>query len=168
MTEPNFTAFKWVFKLIGSAPKLYERVNEWRGQPSKEDRERLVRYCRRLDERRVFSAPFNVEVEEICISSLRQVKDYTDEALAELEHPTARAAVGAILDETRKFLDTWHDYRGPRRWVPEHRWGAHEHEGDRQRDFFQDLGELRGKMKVLVGMLTELAPNATAPKLLGK
>jgi hypothetical protein len=85
MTEPNFAAFKVVLKLLGAAPQLYEKVQQWRGRPTKEDQQRLVSYCRRIDERRVFSAPYNVEVEEVCVASLSQVKEFTDEALAGME-----------------------------------------------------------------------------------
>ncbi len=162
MPEPNFSAFSFAFKLIGAAPKLYAKVQTWRGSPSKEDRARLIAYCRRLDERRVFSAPFDDEVEDVCVASLNQVKEFTDEALADIEHPAARAAVGAILDEVRKFLDKWHGYRGPRSFGlhPRHPWRDQD---VRSPDFFQDLGELRGKMKLLVGMLTEMVPAAKAP-----
>lgn len=68
-TDPHLSAIQTIFKLLGVAPKVYERVQQWKGEPTKEDRERLVRYCRRLDERRVFSAPFNSEVEESCVGS---------------------------------------------------------------------------------------------------
>jgi hypothetical protein len=89
---------------------------------------------------------------------------YTDEALSEVDHPLAQAAVGAILDELRAFIDKWHGHRG-RRWSPPHHWDRDE--GERERDFFQDLRELRGRMRIFVGMLTELVPEAKAPRLLG-
>jgi hypothetical protein len=166
MSEPHLTATaaQGIFKLLGVAPKVYAKLRQWRGGPSSEDSARLVRYCRRLDERRVFSAPYNSEVEEMCVASLEQVKSYTDEALSELDHPLAQAAVGAIFDELRGFIQKWHGHRAGRRWPPHH-W-SRDH-GEQERDFFQDLGELRGRMRIFVGMLTELVPDAKAPRLLG-
>lgn len=48
-------------------------------------------------------------------------------------------------------------------WAPE----FHRDEGEPLKEFFEDLGELRGKMKVLVGILSELEPRASCPNLLG-
>lgn len=164
MAEPNVDALKWLMKLAGAVPKLYEKLQQWRGQPSREDRERLLRYCRRLDERRVFSAPFNQEVDAACLASLEQVKSYTDEALSEVEHPAAQAAVGAILDEVRGFIDKWHGFRLHHRHWDMPPFGPRGSDG--MKDFFQDLGELRGKMRIFVGILTALVPEARAPRLL--
>lgn len=164
MPEPNAIAIKAVLKLISVSPAVYEKLKEWKGKPTKAEREILVKYCRRIDERRVFRAPFHAEVLEACVNSLSQVKEYTDATLAELEHAGARATLGAILDVTRTFLDKWHGRRTPRMgWMP----GFHRDEGDSANEFFEDLGELRGKMKVLVGILSELEPRASCPNLLG-
>jgi len=155
-----------ILKLLGLIPKIGEQAQQWVGHASTEDQERLVQYCRLVDNRRVFSAPFNVEVVESCVASLVDVKRYTEEALSKLEHGTAQACLGGILDHTRTFIDKWHGYRGQRHWgpFPGHGSGG---PGEDDRAFFQDLGELRGRMKILIGLLTELAPSATAPQLLG-
>jgi hypothetical protein len=34
-----------VFKMMSIAPSAYEKLNEWRGKPSKKEREALKRYC---------------------------------------------------------------------------------------------------------------------------
>jgi hypothetical protein len=163
--EANLEGFKLALKVLGVAPRLYEHVKVWKGGPTKEDSERLVRYCRRLDERRVFSAPYHMELAQSCVGSISEVRQYTDEALADIKHPVARAAIGAILDEVRRFEDKWHGYQSSADWHP-HRFGGR-FERTSDRDFFQDLGGLRDKMKVFVGMITELVPDATAPKLFG-
>jgi hypothetical protein len=155
-----------VFELLRVAKALHEGVQDWRGRPTKTERERLVEYCRRLDERRVFSAPFYDEVEISCIGSLEQIKDFTDEALSKMKHPAARAALGAILDQVRRFLDTWRNPRQRRPFALHGHW--HDRgDGQQRMEFFQDLGELRANMKLLVGIVAELAPGADAPKLFG-
>jgi hypothetical protein len=52
----------------------------------------LVEFARRLDERRVFSAPFDSEIVESCLYSLESFKATTEDYLAKLDHPGARAA----------------------------------------------------------------------------
>jgi hypothetical protein len=154
--------FTTVFKMMSIAPSAYQKLNEWRGKPSKKEREALKRYCRRLDERRVFSAPFNSEVVECCVASVSQVKEYTDETLANLDHPATRAVLGAIMDVLRGFLDEWHGRRTP---PDPFGWASR---GGRNEigAFYEDLGELRSKMKMLIGLISELEPAATCPKLL--
>lgn len=163
MADPvaTITGFKAVFKVLSIAPSVYEKLNEWRGKPSKNERELLVRYTRRLDERRVFRVPLDVEVAESCVWSLSEVKKYTDEALAELEHPAARAALGAILDVLRGFLDEWHGRQRPDPFG----WASRGREGEVSA-FYEDLGELRGKMRQLVTLIAALEPRATCPQLL--
>jgi hypothetical protein len=93
---------------------------------------------------------------------LAQVKEYTDEALGELEHSGARAALGAILDVLRKFLDEWHG----RRPLPDaFEWRSRGRD-DELSAFYEDLGELRGNMRILVELITALEPSATCPRLL--
>ena len=163
MPDPvaTITGFRAVFKVLSIAPSVYEKLNEWRGKPSKQERERLVIYTRRLDERRVFRVPLDVEVADSCVWSLSQVKEYTDAALAELEHPAARAALGAILDVLRGFLDEWQGRRRPDPFG----WGSRGRDGEVSA-FYEDLGELRGKMRQLVSLITALEPRATCPMLL--
>jgi hypothetical protein len=162
MPEPNLEAFKYFLKMLAVAPRVYEKLQEWKGKPSKEDREKLIGYCRRMDERRVFRADYRVEELMACLSSLSQVKEFTDEILAEVSHPGAQAFLGAILDAIRRFLDEWERQR-------DHgdRWGGIGH-GFRRDEFFQDLGELRGKVKIFISMLIELEPDAKASRLLAE
>ena len=61
MPEPNLEAFKTILKILAVAPQLYDKLQEWKGKPSKGDREKLVQYCRRIDERRVFRAAYDEE-----------------------------------------------------------------------------------------------------------
>lgn len=170
MAEVNYSAFKAVLAALKASKSLYEGFQQWKGRPTKADQEALVAYCRRLDERRVFSAPFNIEVEEVCVSSVNGVKDVTEDVLSKLKHPAAQAALGAILDELRRFLDRWYGYRGPERFPLHRRGDPGFHRDDdglqQQMEFFKDLGELRGRMKVFVGMIIELAPKAVAPTLI--
>jgi hypothetical protein len=139
------------------------------GKPSKEDKQRLERYVRRLDERRVFYVDYNVEVVEACIGSLSSIKDHTEEVLAEVEHPGARAAIGAILDAIRMFLDKWSNFHTPR-----HHWDWDFERPGRRRTggdlahFFEDLGELRGVVRLMVVALRELHSNVDAPNLLSR
>lgn len=157
----KFVGLGTVFKALGAAPKLYEKYEEWQGKPTAKDRDLIVEYCRRLDERRVFSEAHQSEVVEACLASLDEVRAFTDEVLARARHPVAQAAMGAVLDEVRKFLDKWIPRRSPRL---NHR--LREFPGrEPSHEFFQDLGELRVKMRIYVGMLTDLVPKATAPRL---
>jgi hypothetical protein len=155
------------------APELRGLLDGALKAPTKQDRERIVNYVRRLEERRVFSAHFNSEVVEVCIGSLSQVKDFTDETLAQVDHPGARAALGAIIDQVRLFLDAWSRFKTaridwddyPRRPDP---FVERNLRGGQLAAFFQDLGELRSKMRLLVSILIQLAPKAAAPNLLGQ
>lgn len=166
MPETYLTAFIAILKAAAASPRWYEKLQVAKGKPSKADRDRLIAYCRRIDERRVFSAPFNVEVVECCVASLSQIKEFTDATLANLAHPAAQAVVGAMLDEVRHFLDRWGGYQTPR-----YPWDiappSYRREGEEFTAFFQDLGELRAKMRLFVGMLEELEPRAQATRLLG-
>lgn len=126
----------------------------------------LSRLVFRPVENSVVCVPFRDEIAESCPASLSQVKEFTDDTLARLSHPTAQAALGAILDVVRSFLDTWEGTRTPHE--PFERRPDHLH-SHREADFalfLQDFGALREKMRVLVGMLELLEPKATAPRLL--
>jgi hypothetical protein len=166
MTDP-LLAPKAILKLLGFAPKVAAKLAQWNGKLGAEDRKRLVAYCRRIDERRVFSTDYGSEVVECCVSSLSQVKEFTDATLAEVEHPAAQAVLGAILDSVRAFLDRWGAYHTPRfGWDRPRPPGLRD--ADEMPEFFADLGELRSKMGLYVGMLTVMEPKAKAPKLLDR
>ena len=160
-----------IFKLPGIVPAIDDGITRLRGKLTKSDRTNLLKYVRRLDERRVFFRPYGVEVVEVCVASLDQVKQLTDEIRAAVEHDGARAALGAILDATRIFVDTWTGFRTPRDTPWEH--GAF---GPRSRPdnsgrgrtletFFEDLGELRGVVKLMLALLQEIDPKLVAPNL---
>lgn len=165
----TFEAAKAILALLKAAPIIQAGLRKWKGRPTPTERSLLAAYARRLDERRVFSAPFNVEIVELCLGSLNEVRRLTDEVLAEVEHPGARAMIGAILDATRHSHDKWHWFRTPdylERW--RHRAdtiGRHPGEADLA-GFFEDLGELRGTLRLVVGALAEIEPDVKAPNLL--
>ena len=155
-------ALKVVLAGLKVAPSVYSRLQAWRGKPTDDERKLLVRYARRLNERRVFSAPFNVEVVESCVASLSTTAEFTDETLAALDHPGARAVVASVLDLVRRFLDRWGSYSTPR-----HRWldPFGQRDLDEFPEFFKDLGELRGNVRLLVAILAEFEPGAIAPNI---
>lgn len=164
---PDYAAFKMVLGLLRVARDVYETAQNWKGRPTKGERDLLLQYCNRLDERRVFSVSFNDEAEMLCVGSLEQVKTFTDEVLSKLKHPAARAALGAILDQVRRFLDRWCDSSHPRRHASHGDWNVPLEARQRRMEFFQDLGELRGNMKLLVRLIGDLVPEVRAPNLLG-
>lgn len=135
-----------------------------RGRPPKAEREELVRYLRLLDERRVFSAPYNVEVFESCVWSLQNMKDATEQALSRLDHPLARAPLGAILDQLREFLDRWR--RHPRMHGAANWDSVYGGLGPQQAAFFEDLGEVRAVVRLMVQATQDLEPLAKAPHIL--
>ena len=158
-------AIKAIGAIVGSARKVGDVLATG---PSKQDRQTLIAYTRRLDERRAFYAPYNVEVVECCLASLSTMKDATEEALAKLDHDASRAAVGAILDQSRSFLDKWHGFQTPHEFRSRHRpVDFAERHGDRRQEaeFFEDLGELRVAVRLMVEMISELEPRAQAPNL---
>jgi hypothetical protein len=66
----------------------------------------------------------------------------------------------------RHFLDVWGGYQTPR--YPRDLFPLSYHrQGKEFAGFFQDLGELRARMRLLIGLLEELEPRAQAPRLLG-
>ena len=94
-----------IMKLASALPAVCDQVNRLRRKLTRADRDRLAKYVHRINERRVFHHPYNSEVIEACVGSLDQVKQFTDETLASLENEEAKAALGAILDATRTFVD---------------------------------------------------------------
>jgi hypothetical protein len=156
--------------LVKAIPTLRDELRKAKGKPSKAESECLIAYVRRLEERRVLYHPYNVEVVESCVASLNEVRRFTDETLAKIESPAARAALGAILDRSRAFVDRWHGSHTPRDWWDH---GDHHrnlissgHRRDGLDEFFQDLGELRGTMKEMLDLLMLVEPKIKAPNLL--
>jgi hypothetical protein len=150
------SALRGVMALFNVPVHIRKMVRATKRQPTREEAEILVAYARRLNERRVFFAPFNVEVVECCIGSLEEVRRFTDEALSKLKHPYARATVAAILEDVRHFLDRWRAFRTPRDpW-------RHRMHGDGEEaelaEFFKDLGELRIKVRMWCEMLVQIEP----------
>ena len=153
--------------VIKAVPTVRDHLRKAMGKPSQIESECLIQYVRRLDERRVLYHPYNVEVIECCVSSLDEARRFTDETLAKVESPGARAALGAILDRVRAFLDRWHGARTPRDWWSHG--GLHREAisgGDGLDEFFQDLGELRGTMTAMLELLKLVEPRIKAPNLL--
>ena len=165
---PGVSTFLGV--VVKIAPDILDSLRKKFGKATKAEAERLVAYARRLDERRVFYFPYDMESEALCISSLDEVRRFTDETLAEMGNEAARAALGAILDHLRAFLDKWSGARMPRaRWDhPRFYRGMDpsDHHEDGIDRFFQDLGELRSTMKAMIELLRLLEPKVSAPNLL--
>jgi len=159
-----------ILKLAGAVPAVGDKVNRLRGKLSRADRDRLVTYVHRINERRVFFHPYNSEVIEACVGSLDQVKKFTDETLAVVENVAAKAALGGILDATRAFLDGWRGIRTPHGspWArgPIDRWSGQEGgDGKTMEEFFKDLGELRGAVKLMMALLEQIDPKLVASNL---
>lgn len=95
------------------ASVLRDVVRTLTDKPSVADSKLLVEYVRRLDGRRVFYAPWNSEVVELVLGSLREVKNWTEEVSAKLDHQASRILVAFMLDKMRAFLDKWHAFRTP-------------------------------------------------------
>jgi hypothetical protein len=98
-----------------------------------------------------------MEVDGRWLAAVVDAASMTEEALAELEHPGLRAVLEAISCSLRSFFDRWKSYGQPGE-------PSTTPLGDVE-DFFKDLGELRGEMKVLVGVLSEFEPRAIASGL---
>lgn len=166
----SLATLKTLLGLLKIAPAVQTGVRKWKGRPTEAERAHLVAWARRLDERRVFFADYNIEVVEACLASLDHVRQFTDEVLAEIEHPGARAMLGGILDSVRQFHDKWHGFRTPNHfdhWRPRPHRDGHGEDGDLA-NFFEDLGELRGRVRLLVGALCEIEPDVKAPTLLAQ
>jgi hypothetical protein len=156
--------------IVKAAPGILDALRKTYGKPTKAETHRLIAYARRLDERRVFYFPYDVECEVMCISSLDEVRRFTDETLAEMGNEGARAALGAILDHLRAYLDKWSAARMPRDHWDRRRFFRGMAPGDHSDDgidsFFQDLGELRSTMKQMLELLRLIEPKIKAPNLL--
>jgi hypothetical protein len=161
-----------ILRLVSAVPAVSDEVSRLRRKLTRADRDRLTKYVRRINERRVFFQPYNSEVIEACVGSLDEVKRFTDETFAAIENDGAKAALGGILDATRTFLDRWRGTRTPhgRPWAmdPLDRRSAQER-GDRDNkmmeDFFKDLGELRGAVKLMMALLEQIDQKLAAPNL---
>jgi hypothetical protein len=160
---------KIIAGLLPLVPTLRDEVAKRRGHLTKSDKSGLAKYVQRLNERRVFYFPYNCEVVESCLGSLRFVKDFTEETLAEIEHPPAKAALGVILDAIRKFLDKWSNFSSRHPWDDFDRF--HPHRGHDPNDaqtfphFFEDLGELRANVTLMISLLHDLDSKIEAPNL---
>ena len=140
-----------ILRLAGMVPAAGDQLNRLRGKLTRSDLATLAKYVKRVDERRVFFHPYDSEVIEACVGSLDQVKNFTEETLASVKHEGAKAALGGILDATRAFVDRWSD---------------HESRQDRTMEqFFADLGELRGAVKLMLALLQEIEPKLVTPNL---
>ena len=166
------TLLSVILKIPGLVPAMDDGIARLRGKLTRSDREKLLKYVRRLDERRVFFHPYGIEVVEACVGSLDQVKEFTDEIRASIEHEGARAAIGAILDATRTFVERWKGFSTPRKPPSEHDAfrprnprGGSDH-GRTLETFFEDLGELRGVVRLMLALLQEIDPKLMAPNLL--
>jgi hypothetical protein len=159
--------------IIKAGPGVLDSLRKKLGKATKAESERLIVYARRLDERRVFYFPYDMESEALCISSLDEVRQFTDATLADMENEAARAALGAILDHLRAFLDQWSGARMPRARRDHPRFYRGPAPSDNREggiggidQFFQDLGELRSTMKEMLALLRLVEPKVAAPNLL--
>lgn len=156
--------------VVKAGPGVLDALRKKLGKATKAESERLIVYARRLDERRVFYFPYDMESEALCISSLDEVRQFTDATLADIENEAARAAMGAILDHLRAFLDQWSGARMPRARWDRPRFYRGPAPSDNREDgidqFFQDLGELRSTMKEMLALLRLVEPKVAAPNLL--
>ena len=156
--------------VVKAAPDILDALRKKYGKPTRAESARLIAYARRLDERRVFYFPYDMESDVMCVSSLDEVRRFTDEALADMGNAGGRAALGAILDHLRAFLDKWSGAHIPRdHWDRRRLFGGMapgDHPEDGIDTFFQDLGELRSTMKQMLELLRLIEPKIKAPNLL--
>jgi hypothetical protein len=148
----SLSGFSALLKVLGMAPKAIKGIANWYGiKPSDEDRAILIEYCKHLNERRVFFAPYHAEVAGACRWSLDEVRKLTYDAASKLKHEAATAFLHAILDHLRAFLDRWGSGPEPR-------------DQDLVR-FCMDLGSLRTAVRGYVALIGDLEPKAKAPNL---
>ncbi len=148
-----------------AARDVFRRV---RKKPTAVEAKLLVEFARRLDERRVFSAPYNAEIVEACLASLDSFKTITEDYLAKLDHPGARAALGAMLTSLRRFIDKWYGFTTSRFWDGPFQFPSPRHREDKrtEMEFFQDLGDLAAEIRVLLQFLLELEHKVSAPSII--
>ena len=151
--------------LLGLVRKAMRKVQ---GKPTEAESATVEALVRKLDERRVFSAPYNSEVAEVCVYSLREVKKATDEVLASIEHEGLRASVGGILDAVRAFLDCWPNPKDIQTGGHGRRMRWSGEPGDSEAEFFKDLGTLRAVVVSMIECAAVHAPKVRAPTLLPK
>lgn len=131
--------------------------------PSKADKEQIRALLVQLDERRVFHAPFHDEVVGACLYSLDEVRKSAYDALGKLSNEPAKAVVGAVLDETRVFVEKWKAsslYPVVRRSIQA------DEEDSELREFFQALGALRERVALCRQALDELLADSLYTRLL--
>jgi len=150
--------------VVQAARDVFRRV---RKQPTAAESKLLAEFARRLDERRVFSAPYNSEVVEACTASINSFKAITEDYLAKIEHPGARAALGAMLTSLRRFIDKWHGFSTRDIWDRPFSFGSphHRHDGRSDAAFFEDLGDLRAEIRILCQLLLEIEPKVSVPSI---
>lgn len=157
------SGINFLFKLMGVAPKLMKLLGRFEKSPSKEDRKVLVAFAKLVEERRVYHQPYNVEVFEACVGSISYMKDQIEKTIAEIENPGARAVIGAMLDDHRAFVDTWHGRKTPHMVHAD--WNRPRHDDSEMLPaFYEDLGELRTRTKAWMGALSEIEPKVAVPK----
>lgn len=117
----------------------------------------------------MFSAPFDAEIVESCLGSLDSFKAITQDYLAKLEHPGARAALGAMLTSLRRFVDTWHGFTTRRIWDRPFSFDSPRFREERRTgaEFFQDLGSLRSDFRLLVELLVDIEPKISVLSIMG-
>lgn len=141
--------------------------------PSAADKKKIIEYVRFLDQRGVFSKPYDVEVFESCLGSLSSFKDESERVLVSIQHPIAVSAIEQIIHDVRAFLDKW---QIAARWravgdfgrFPDFDGGAGRNRfghASSEAQFFSDLGELRGAVRGAVQVLGMVVPKAVAPTL---
>jgi len=149
----TITSIISILARAGSAVRTAAR----RRSLSDADAECVVRFARRLEERRVFTATMNSEVIECCMGSISSAADFAEEALSAVDDARARAVIGAIRDHLRDFRDRHYGARTPDRWNRRHEpwWDAGD--GDVM-TFFTDLGGLRENVRSLLALLADIEP----------
>lgn len=152
---------------ISVAQAARDVLRRVRKKPTAAEAKLLIEFARRLDERRVFSAPFDAEIVESCLSSLDSFKAITEDYLAKIEHPGARAALGAMLTSLRRFIDKWHGFTTRRIWDGPFPFDAPRFREERRTgaEFFQDLGSVRAEIRLLVELLVDIEPKVSVPSI---
>lgn len=158
---------------IGDSIELFKVLRRLaraaRNRPSPEESTSLKQYVRTLENRRVLSVTYNVEVIECCNASLSTLLEITEQTLVRLDHAHARLVLETIQDATRRFLDRWRGLRTREHdgfpWEPPDRpWHMR---GEAHAMYFLDLGELRSIVRQMVRALQTIEPGVEASTLLG-
>jgi hypothetical protein len=158
---PDLTADALVvlLRLVGGPPDVYEILAPWKEPPGRSGRDALVRYVRWIDQRRLFGAPLAKETDEPWLGRFIEARLITDECLAELAHAGARAVLEAVGLSFQQFLARWSGHEGRDVACPTLTVSADSEE------HFKDLGDLRCRVRLSIGVLAEFEPTAVAPTL---